>query len=164
MIEPIRPMVNRNGYFWQRRVEGKPEIVAWVPRPPRDKAKHRRHWWMRFNRKYIIFVGMTSILTLAGCGNPPERGVVIDGNYTPAWTQVIPGRRTCSGKPPTCFISLPTIIPWPDRWKLKLRNTATDNRDEEGWREVSEVEYERCNKGELFPECTDPGVGDVRYG
>lgn len=101
-------------------------------------------------------------LALVGCGKPPVEGYVIDGDFTPAWIQFIPGSTTCSGSPATCITSPPTFIPWPDRWSLELRNTANDDRDETGWREVSERDYERCNVGERFPDCTDPNMGDAR--
>lgn len=99
-------------------------------------------------------------ISVAGCGNPPERGVVTDANYTPAWVQIIPGTPpVCSGNPPICTPGMPMqVIPWPDRWEIEI----TDTRGESGWRELSEAEYERCNLAEVYPECTDPMIGDAR--
>ena len=100
-------------------------------------------------------------ISVAGCSNPPERGVVTDANYTPAWIQVIPGTPPiCSGNPPICTPGTPMqIIPWPDRWAIEI----TDSRGESGWRELSEDEYNRCNLAEVYPECTDPMIGDARH-
>ena len=47
----------------------------------------------------------------------------------------------------------PQIIPWPDSWQLKLKNTAKDGRDDEGWREVTQSEYVHCAIGAVYPEC-----------
>jgi hypothetical protein len=96
---------------------------------------------------------LLAIPLLAACGNPPERGTVIDHSFTPAWIQYIPGTTMCSGNPPSCTTMPPQIIPWPDSWKLKLKNTAKDGRDDEGWREVSQSEYEHCDIGAVYPEC-----------
>ncbi|WPH57752.1 hypothetical protein [Mycobacterium phage WXIN] len=67
--------------------------------------------------KRLLLVAVTS-LALAACGNPPERGIVLDGDYTPAWIQVIPGTPPmCSGNPVICTPGTPMqVIPWPDRW------------------------------------------------
>jgi hypothetical protein len=109
-----------------------------------------------------LAITMIAGLALVGCAKPPVEGYVIDGEYTPAWIQIIPGSTTCSGNPSTCFTTSAQIIPWPDSWRLKLQNTRSDDRDKTGWREVTQLDYERCNIGERFPDCTDPNVGDAR--
>ena len=50
------------------------------------------------------------------------------------------------------------IINWPDRWEIEI----TDSRGESGWRELTQTDYERCNLAEVYPECTDPMIGDAR--
>ena len=110
------------------------------------------------NRIRTVSAVAALAISVAGCSNPPERGVVTDANYTAAWIQVIPGMTTCAGNPPICTTTPMQVIPWPDRWEIEI----TDSQGNSGWRELSEDEYNRCNLAEVFPECTDPMIGDAR--
>lgn len=111
-------------------------------------------------------------LVLVGCSKPPVEGYVIGGDYTPAWTQHIPGTpptQSCSGGysnvPRTCTWSPGTMPQWIQHrasWELELQNTRNDDRDKTGTREVTEDVYNRCNIGEKFPDCADPNMGDTR--
>lgn len=113
-----------------------------------------------------IAIAAGAALLLAGCGDHPvpEHGTVTDAKFTPAWTQVIPGTPPmCSGSGTsfTCTPGMPMqVIPWPDAWGLEI--TDLNNHDWKGTVEVSHDVYDRCNLGELWPDCSDPRTGDVR--
>lgn len=62
-----------------------------------------------------------------------------------SWVQMI-----CSvyNKNGGCMVNVPVIQHEPERWQLGLRDG-----EEEGRRDVSVGEYERCANGEQYPEC-----------
>ncbi|AHG24453.1 hypothetical protein PBI_OAKER_62 [Mycobacterium phage Oaker] len=97
-------------------------------------------------------------ISVAGCSNPPERGVISDADYHPAWVQVIPGTTTCAGNPMICTTTPTQFIPWPERWEIEI----TDTKGNSGWLDVSEDIYGRCKLRSVYPECTDPKIGDAR--
>lgn len=98
-------------------------------------------------------VGLALSCVLTACGDHPvpEHGIITDAKFTPAWIQVIPGTTICSGNPPVCTTTPMQVIPWPDEWRLEV--TDLKNHDWTGTTAVSELTYERCNLGELWPEC-----------
>ncbi|QOF39304.1 Uncharacterised protein [Mycobacteroides abscessus subsp. abscessus] len=103
-------------------------------------------------RRWPIAIALVCALT--ACGNGPAEGKVVDTEYSPAWTQYVPGTpgsTTCSGSPPRCNTypgTPPQWIPHSESWRLRL-----DNGKEIGWREVSLEEYEACSRDEHYPEC-----------
>lgn len=122
-----------------------------------DTIAEHRGTDSRVPRRWPIAVALACVLT--AYGNGPAEGKVVDTEYSPAWTQYvpgIPGTTTCSGNPPRCSRSPgtpPQFIPHPESWRLRL-----DNGKEIGWREVSLEEYEGCSRDEHYPECAKGGV------
>ena len=103
------------------------------------------------------------LIILTACNKAPSHGIVTDADYTAAWVQFIPGNAptsSCDSKG-RCTSTAGTpdrFIPWPAKWELEI----TNEKNESGWREVTQLDYERCNLLEKFPECTDPKSGDAR--
>lgn len=90
-------------------------------------------------------------VSVTACSSAPETGTITNANYNPAWVQVIPAvPGICTGNPPVCTPSTPMqIIPWPDTWEVEI----TSGSGEHGWRDVTQIEFERCSRGSRFPEC-----------
>lgn len=103
------------------------------------------------------------VLALAGCGDHPipEHGSIVGGDHHPAWVQIMPGHTSCSGNPPSCFTSPPQIINHRESWELTVRDLK--NFDWEGTMTFYDPSvYNRCNLGELWPECSKEQSGDTR--
>jgi hypothetical protein len=102
--------------------------------------------------KKAIAVGVAA-LALAGCSTI-KSGTVTDKDYTAPWVQIMPGtsgRQECygTGTTRTCTY-IPGTPSYPvyhsADWELRLKNSR-----EEGWREVSESEYNRYEVGQQYP-------------
>lgn len=111
----------------------------------------------------IAAILASAALLISACGGDqpvPERGLITDASHTPAWVQFIPGATTCSGNPPRCSTMPPTMVPWPESWRLEV--TALNNPEWKGTVAVDQSVYEQCNLRELWPECSQESVGDAR--
>lgn len=87
----------------------------------------------------------------SGCSTI-KSGTVTDKDFTPAWMQWMPGTpppSSCTGSPIRCTTT-PGTPGYPifhsDEWELRLKNS-----NDEGWREVSQGEYDRYKVGEHYP-------------
>lgn len=91
----------------------------------------------------ILFA--TLILALAGCGDPPETGIVTEKTHKAAysWVQMV-----CAayGKNGICTVYVPVTHHVPESWGLCLRN-----QDEVGCREVPEGTWNQYQVGEMYP-------------
>lgn len=118
---------------------------------------HRPPRWFKVIATVMTVICLTIVIAaLVSCA-APRSGRVADAKYTRAWTEI--HQPVCSGGSGTTPRSCTPM--WvemhPDSWRLRLMNG-----DEDGWRSVTQLEYERCNLEEHYPECLDPNSGDER--
>jgi hypothetical protein len=108
----------------------------------------------------LICISAAISLALVACG-APDSGRVADGRYHPASSYWVSGTSPiCSGSGSSrvCTPGTPGHMQFnPESWELRIING-----DEDGWRNVDETTFHRCNVDEHFPECADPTKGDVR--
>jgi ABC-type glycerol-3-phosphate transport system substrate-binding protein len=85
-------------------------------------------------------------LALSACA-APEKGEVYARYFYPAydWVQMVCSAYNKNGG---CAVNIPVIQHEPDRWQLGLRDG-----DDEGSRDVTQREYERCHNGDQYPGC-----------
>lgn len=89
----------------------------------------------------ITITAVLSGVFLAGCG-APESGTVTKKDYDSAWTQMVTNCHPV-GKTQVCNT---TPIYHPEHWQLRLKNGT-----KEGWRSVSETEYNKYKVGDQYP-------------
>lgn len=88
-------------------------------------------------------------LVIAGCTSGPGHGKVVDRQYNPEWVQsgscnTSPGTKY---SPPVTTCTGPTV--YPATWELRLN----DGKGNEGWNEVSEHDYDKCQAQQTYPDC-----------
>ncbi|MFC7328481.1 hypothetical protein [Marinactinospora rubrisoli] len=88
----------------------------------------------------------------------PERGVVVEREYSPEHTSQSTSCTTTATGQTQCSTS---TTHHPESWSLLLHD-ASDNgwwRDDSGWRSVEEAVYDRCQVGDRYPGCAGDAAG-----
>lgn len=94
--------------------------------------------------KRLAALAAAAALTLTGCANDLDHGVVTGREHHGAWMQMLP-MTTCSGNPSICTTSYTPVF-WPESWVLHLRDGQRT-----GDHDVSSDEYERYREGDVYP-------------
>lgn len=104
-------------------------------------------------KKFLL--GCAALALVAGCGNPPHHGKVIDRGYSPGhynyWTT-----QDCMSyrKDGSCGLAITVHHQyWVDpSWSLELRADADDTKhDKTGWITVSQDGYVAHPPGSTYP-------------